>query len=186
MSLVSKLLKAAKAQKPVKAQKPGSGPSKAATAVLDRAILHARSQAARVQAARLQAQRDRRPTVAEVTRFLAGMDTRKGGRLSNVTAREEGGWSWSADPDHRQRLDHYVGVNYHPEGDDDPEGWDEEGWEQDYAGPLRKEIRKKLDAQFGSDIFEVDIGEKGHVHVDVAPGRVRGPVIDPLSGAVRQ
>jgi hypothetical protein len=73
--------------------------------------------------------------------------------------------SWLVTPWGRQRLDHYVGSNYHPGPDDDPEGWDSEGWEEDYAGPLEREVQAKLDARFGKGLFSVSIGEKGHIEV---------------------
>ena len=108
------------------------------------------------------------PTLSadEVTNFLRSMGTRKGGRNRNVVfynARD----GWSAEPDHRQRLDHYVGSYYNPGEDDDPEGWDSEGWEDEYAGPLRKEVQDKLDARFGKGVLSVDIGEKGHIDVSL-------------------
>jgi DNA-binding ferritin-like protein len=73
---------------------------------------------------------------------------------------------WSVEPQNRQRLDHYVGSYYNPGPDDDPEGWDQDGWDEEYAGPLHDEVQSKLDARFGTGVFQVDIGEKGHISVD--------------------
>ena len=109
-------------------------------------------------------------TTGQVTSFLKNMSTKIGGRNRDVDYYPPGknGFRspfWSAEPANRQRLDHYVGSFYNPGPDDDPEGWDEEGWSEDYAGPLHTEVQKKLDAQFGKGMFNVDIGEKGHIDV---------------------
>jgi hypothetical protein len=72
---------------------------------------------------------------------------------------------WFVTPWNRQRLDHYVGRNYRPGEDDDREGWDSEGWREEYARPLKREVQAKLDARFGKGLFSVDIGEKGHIDV---------------------
>jgi hypothetical protein len=68
-----------------------------------------------------------------------------------------GGPNWTFDHLNRTRLDHYGGE----------EGWDDEGWEADYAGPLRKKIQQWLDNHFGSGLFDVEIGEKGHVDISL-------------------
>lgn len=112
-----------------------------------------------------------RVTSDEVASFLRSMSTPTGGRNRDVDYYPPGrnGFQsphWSAEPANRQRLDHYVGSNYWPGEDDDPEGWDSEGWEEEYAGPLRQEVQDKLDARFGKGLFSVDIGEKGHIGVD--------------------
>jgi len=109
-------------------------------------------------------------TTSEVTSFLKNMSTKVGGRNRDVDFYPPGknGFQspfWSAEPSYRQRLDHYVGSFYNPGPDDDPEGWDSEGWEEEYAGPLHSEVQKKLDARFGKGLFSVDIGEKGHIDV---------------------
>ena len=101
----------------------------------------------------------------DVTRYLKSMSTKKGGRTLSVDFYPPG--SWSVEPSNRQRLDHYVGRFYHPGPDEDPEGWDSDGWEEDYAGPLRDEVLRKLEGQFGKGVFYVDIGEKGHIDVQL-------------------
>lgn len=124
------------------------------------------------------------PSAAEVTSFLRNMTTKttrgpvqevRLERLEDVLRYVQPSmaseiralWkeSWTVTPWGRQRLDHYVGSNYHPGPDDDPEGWDSEGWEEDYAGPLEREVQAKLDARFGKGLFSVGIGEKGHIEV---------------------
>jgi hypothetical protein len=104
-------------------------------------------------------------TVEDVTRRLRGISLGPAGRARDVEF--DGGQYplWSIEPANRQRLDHYVGQNYHPGEDDDPEGWDSEGWEDDYAGPIRKAAQAWLDQEFGKGNFDVDVGEKGHVDV---------------------
>ena len=72
---------------------------------------------------------------------------------------------WTVDPSNRQRLDHYVGEGYNPGEDDDPEGWDSEGWEEEYSGPTMEAGQKWLDDEFGKGLFGIDVGEKGHVHI---------------------
>ena len=103
---------------------------------------------------------------ADVTSFLLGVHTSTGWSMERVEMelldKKE---AWFATPENRQRLDHYVGWNYRPGEDDDPEGWDEEGWWTEYAGPLKREVQVKLDARFGKGNFSVSIGEKGHIHV---------------------
>jgi hypothetical protein len=74
-----------------------------------------------------------------------------------------------AEPYYRERLDHYVGRNYHPGPDDDPEGWDEEGWQQEYVGPLVRKVTAALDHHFGPGLFWIDVGEKGHVYIGRKP-----------------
>jgi hypothetical protein len=110
------------------------------------------------------------PSVGQVTDFLRSMVTQTGGQTQRVTTQPDmqGGVTWFVEPWNRQRLDHYVGRNYHPDEDDDPEGWDSEGWEEEYAGPLRRQVQAYLDSQFGKGRFSVDIGEKGHIYVDRA------------------
>jgi len=108
-------------------------------------------------------------TKDDVTSFLSRMRTRTGGSMRDATHEEAArGWyeHWSAEPQDRQRLDHYVGSDHGWDDDDeDGDGWDEEGWEDEYAGPLASEVKKKLESQFGKGMFTVDVGEKGHVMV---------------------
>jgi len=124
------------------------------------------------------------PKTAEVTSFLRTMTTKTGYenqevRLETledalryetrpaVASEIRASWkeSWFVTPWNRQRLDHYVGRNYRPGEDDDREGWDSEGWREEYARPLEREVQAKLDARFGKGLFSVDIGEKGHINV---------------------
>lgn len=100
----------------------------------------------------------------DVTAALRRMTTKTAGRLNEVEF-DESAPMWSGTPQGRQRLDHYVGSHYNPGPDDDPEGWDEDGWQDEYAGPLCREVQKKLDEEFGKGKLDVNIGEKGHVHV---------------------
>lgn len=62
----------------------------------------------------------------------------------------------SAEPRNRERLDHYG---------NDGNGWDEDAWEEDYAGPLRSKVQKAMDDEFGKDAVSVDIGDKGFVDI---------------------
>lgn len=96
----------------------------------------------------------------QITSFLRRLKTRTGGGMRDVDFYSESyGPSWSVEPAWRQRLDHFG---------NEGEGWDEDGWEEDYAGPLRQEVQEKLDREFGSGVLEVEVGEKGHV--EVSPG----------------
>jgi hypothetical protein len=97
--------------------------------------------------------------VSAITSALKRMKTKTGGQTRDVTHYESGatGDEWSLEPGWRQRLDHY-GNN----GD----GWDSDGWERDYAGPLQKEAQAWLDREFGAGRLKIhEIGEKGHVYV---------------------
>lgn len=107
---------------------------------------------------------------AGVTRALEGLTWRGvgGGRFLSVESVGKG--EWSAEPRERARLDHYTGQDYQPDEDDDPEGWDQDGWQEEYAGPLESAVQKALDEEFGPGVLRVvDVGEKGHV--DIARAR---------------
>jgi hypothetical protein len=88
----------------------------------------------------------------EVKSALSGRKTKTGGRLNKTESDPD---SFTFEPEYRQRLDHFG---------NDGEGWDEEGWAEDYAGPLVKEVEALLKAA-GIKGWVVDVGEKGHVHV---------------------
>lgn len=104
-------------------------------------------------------------TKDDVTSFLSRMRTRTGGSMRDATHHDQDG-RWDAEPRDRQRLDHFVGSDSGwDDEDEDGDGWDEEGWEEEYAGPLAGEVKKKLESQFGKGMFTVDIGEKGYVMV---------------------
>jgi hypothetical protein len=90
--------------------------------------------------------------------FIKRMKTPTGGRISRVEY-DDKYKSWTANPYDRQRLDHYG---------NDGEGWDEEAWWDEYAGPLTDETTRLLEQEFGKDMFEVDVGEKGHLHIDLS------------------
>jgi len=95
-------------------------------------------------------------TTDEVARALKRMKTRTGGGTRRAEFYENQN-EWSLEPAYRQRLDHYG---------NEGEGWDQEGWDEDYSEPLRKEAQAWLDKQFGRGFFEVtDVGEKGHLYV---------------------
>jgi hypothetical protein len=95
-------------------------------------------------------------SVDEVTRFLSGLRTKTAGRLKRP---EWTGAEWLAEPENRERLDHYGS------SEDDEDGWDSEGWDEDYASPLRDEIVARLEGEFGADLFDVEIDDKGYVGV---------------------
>ncbi|CAB4203464.1 hypothetical protein UFOVP1382_80 [uncultured Caudovirales phage] len=64
------------------------------------------------------------------------------------------------DPEGRQRADHYGG-----DGDRDSEGWD-----RDYAEPLRKWAQSKLDAAMGKSAYRANVGDKGDLYIDMGRG----------------
>ena len=106
--------------------------------------------------------------VQEVKSFLKSLDYGVGGRAERVEFSDDPQYpGFTVETSRRQRLDHYVGKHYHPGPDDDEEGWDSEGWWDDYAGPLQKKVQGALDGRFGKDVMDVDIGEKGHVEVNI-------------------
>lgn len=90
---------------------------------------------------------------------------RVGGRAQSVE--EDSPTAWTIEPTKRQRLDHFVGGNYHPDEDDDPEGWDEDGWNDEYAYPVQDAAIEWLNEEFGPDLFYVEVGDKGHVFVSL-------------------
>ena len=143
-----------------------------------------KKQAPKVQTPKAQA-RKAGPTSSEVTNFLRTLTTRRGGQVEAVrlatledalryetrpaiASEIRASWkdSWLVTPWDRQRLDHYVGRNYRPGAGDDPVGWDSVGWEEEYAGPLEREVQAKLDARFGKGLFSVSIGGRGHIDVE--------------------
>ena len=79
-------------------------------------------------------------------------------RLSMLNITAGGDASVSAEPRNRQRLDHYGNGG---------EGWDGDRWEENYAGPLRVKVQKAMDDEFGKGAVSVEIGEKGHVEVEL-------------------
>lgn len=86
-----------------------------------------------------------------------------GGRVVSVDFYSGASPSWVVEPANRQRLDHYEGSD----DDDDSEEWDSEGWEQDYADPVSTAAYKWLAEEFGPNLFRVEVGEKGHLDVQL-------------------
>jgi hypothetical protein len=113
--------------------------------------------------AEAEARRRAENPLEEITSQLKRIKLGPGGRALDIE--DYGKGEWLVEPQWRQRLDHYVGSGYDPGPDDDPEGWDEEGWEADYAGPVRAKAQEWLERTFGRGLFDVDVGEKGHVSV---------------------
>ncbi len=95
-------------------------------------------------------------SVDDVTRFISGLRTKTAGRLKRP---EWTGAEWLAEPQNRERLDHYGS------SEDDDEGWDSEGWDEEYASPLRDEIVARLEGEFGAGLFDVEIDDKGYVGI---------------------
>jgi len=102
--------------------------------------------------------------LSAVKAALNNKKTKTGGRLKFNGQSAAPYVSVDFEPEHRQRLDHY-GTSTQDDGEEQ-EGWDDEGWEQDYAGPLRKEVEALLKAADLKD-WVVDIGEKGFVYVQL-------------------
>lgn len=107
------------------------------------------------------------PTLDTVAAAMKHVKTRTGGGMK--VSIDNGQYPGiHLDPENRQRLDHYVGKHYRPGPDEDPEGWDSEGWEDEYAGPLAAEIEKALkDKGFDTAKLDIDVGEKGHVYIQI-------------------
>jgi hypothetical protein len=101
--------------------------------------------------------------VEDVVSALKGRKTKTGGRLK---LQEFDSLYATFEPEFRERLDHY-GTSYDDDGNEQ-EGWDSEGWGEDYAGPLTDEVEKLL-KDAGVTGWFVDIGDKGHVDVSRAP-----------------
>jgi len=118
------------------------------------------------------------PTAQEVYYFLSRSSTPNGGRMKGMGLSDDGNtWFLEIEPMNRQRLDHYVGAYYDCDEDDpdcDPEGWDEEGWWDEWAGPLTNDLKKllttkypafkKLKSGYDKD-YTINIGEKGHIEI---------------------
>lgn len=122
--------------------------------------------------------------LAAITSALRGMRLGPvGGRVLNVGYYPGTSPSWSVEPSNRQRLDHYVGSGYHDRDDDDDdgdsEGWDEDGWMADYATPITVAALKWLTSEFGPGLFDVDVGEKGHLDIFLTPLATRSSSPEP-------
>jgi hypothetical protein len=99
------------------------------------------------------------------------------GWISNIPLKKKRGYVeivngvpyWSYDHFDRMRLDHYVGDGWDDRRDDDQDdqGWDEEAWYEDYAGPIQKKVSDWIDQNIGKGLFDVEVGEKGHVDISL-------------------
>ena len=101
--------------------------------------------------------------VEDVISALKGKKTKTGGRLK---LHDKSEYDVTFEPENRARLDHY-GTSY-DDDDNEQEGWDEDGWSEDYSGPLIDEIESLL-KNAGVTGWIVDIGDKGFV--DLARAR---------------
>ena len=126
------------------------------------------------------------PTAQEVYDFLCRSSTPNGSRMDGVDLVEEGDtWLLDIEPMNRHRLDHYVGFYHDCDEDDedcDPDGWDEEAWWDDWAGPLTNDLKKlltrkypifqKLKSGYGED-YTIDIGEKGYILINLSKSKFK-------------
>lgn len=94
----------------------------------------------------------------DVRRLLRSSSFGPAGKARSVESLGEDGWS--VDPQYRQRLDHFG---------NDGDGWDEDGWSDEYAGPVADAALARLESKFGKGLFYVDVGEKGHIDVTLTP-----------------
>lgn len=88
------------------------------------------------------------------------------------SSQQQGSVEWVSEPPERKRLDHYVGSFDFRDPDDDlydPEGWNDDAWQEEYAEPLLTKTLRGLEEHFGKKLFDVDIGEKGFVYVSPTP-----------------
>jgi hypothetical protein len=95
-------------------------------------------------------------------------DRSAGGAMLDIST----SFCWGSDfvqatPSHRQRLDHY-GTSYEDDGRE-VEGWDSEGWENDYCAPMRNAVREHLKKN-NIDVskLQIEVGEKGHLEIFVS------------------
>lgn len=95
--------------------------------------------------------------VDDVTSTLKNMSTKSGGRMRSVSL--EAGPEWHCEPTNRQRLDHTG---------NDGDGWDEDEYDEEYSNPLYRQVMDKLEDSFGVGLFQIEIGEKGHVYVSLS------------------
>lgn len=100
-------------------------------------------------------------TFSEVRSVLKSMKFGPAGKARDVDTEEDG---WTVEPQNRQRLDHYNDWS-----DEDDEGWDEDGWQEDYAGPVEDATLTRLESEFGKGNFYVEVGDKGHIHIQLSP-----------------
>ena len=126
------------------------------------------------------------PTAQEVYDFLCRSSTPNGSRMDGVDLIDDGDtWLLDIEPMNRHRLDHYVGFYHDCDEDDedcDPDGWDEEAWWDDWAGPLTNDLKKlltrkypifqKLKSGYGED-YVIDIGEKGYILINLSKSKFK-------------
>ena len=125
-----------------------------------------RAERAKQEAAKRDAEREAEQTSLDgIEGRLRAIRLGPGGRARSVD--REGDAEWTIEPTSRERLDHYVGSGWgsRRDEDDDPEGWDEEAWREDYADPMESAAQKWLDQEFGPGLFGLDTGDKGHLFV---------------------
>lgn len=89
-----------------------------------------------------------------ITSRLKGIKLGPGGGVHSVEKLSD--TEWLIEPDRRQRLDHYGNGG---------EGWDQEGWDDDYSVPLAKAAQGWLDTKFEKGLFDADVDEKGYLFV---------------------
>lgn len=106
---------------------------------------------------------DTQAALEAIKTALSGKRTATGGILKSEGMDEQQRTAFF-EPQYRERLDHY-GTSYSDDGEEQ-EGWDSEGWEENYAGPLRKEVEALL-KKAGIKGASVEVGEKGHIVVQL-------------------
>lgn len=100
-------------------------------------------------------------TPKQVVNALAGFHTKTGGQIldSETFQEESGGHTITFDLQGRRRLDHFG---------NDGDGWDTDGWEEEYVRPLVAEVKARLVARHvDPSTVSIEIGEKGHLEIYV-------------------
>ena len=109
--------------------------------------------------------------LAAITSALKGMKLGPvGGRVVNVDYHRGASPSWSVEPSNLTPMAHYVGDSYYKDRDDDESddgGWDSDAWDRDYAFPVKTAAITWLVREFDSDLFYVQVSEKGHLDIQL-------------------
>lgn len=106
---------------------------------------------------KLEYENSREGILEQIEAFLRGLRYGPAGRARSIQVYDEGATvTFDVDPVERTRLDHYG---------DDGDGWDDEGWEEDYTSPVLEAIEPSLKERFGKFYIDAEVDEKGGVEI---------------------
>lgn len=106
---------------------------------------------------KLEYENSREGILEQIEDYLRGLRYGPAGRARSIQVYDEGATvTFDVDPVERTRLDHYG---------NDGDGWDDEGWEEDYTSPVLEAIEPSLKERFGKFYIDAEVDEKGGVEI---------------------